>query len=310
MKELKIHFLNTIWSDAIILEVNQKYGFVDTGSTFYYPMIEKHLEEYNIKELEFIILTHFHSDHYGNVLNIINNYKVKTIYLKHYHGLDGTTSSGYQSNEEYIKHETAIYNTIIKQCKASKISIIYIDDFDADIYTINFENVNLELYDCKNRLYNLYIDPKSEYYMQKRFNENFNSIAVFINHNNYNIFLGGDVTCSSFDFEPVKELSIKMLNQIYQKHNIRHIDIYKSCHHGGTGTNTPELCKLLKAKYAVITNTARWLNTYTTFDSLKDAFENVEILTTDHQKYIFKIDNTISYEKIDDESLFIVLNKD
>jgi beta-lactamase superfamily II metal-dependent hydrolase len=115
--------------------------------------------------------------------------------------------------------------------------------------------------------------------MQKRFNENFNSIAVFIKHNNYNIFLGGDVTCSSFDFEPVKELSIKMLNQIYQKHNISHIDIYKSCHHGGTGTNTPELCKLLKANYAVITNTARWLDTYTTFDSLKDAFENVKILT-------------------------------
>ena len=49
MNKLKIHFLNTIWSDAIILEVNQKYGFVDTGSTFYYPMIEKHLEEYNSK---------------------------------------------------------------------------------------------------------------------------------------------------------------------------------------------------------------------------------------------------------------------
>ena len=103
MKELKIHFLNTIWSDAIILEKNKRFGFVDTGSAFYYPMIEKHLEGYNIKELEFIILTHFHSDHYGNILNIINNYKVKTIYLKHYHGLDGTTSSGYASNEEYIK---------------------------------------------------------------------------------------------------------------------------------------------------------------------------------------------------------------
>ena len=310
MKELKIHFLNTIWSDAIILEVNNKFGFVDTGSSFYYPMIEKHLQEFNITELEFIILTHFHNDHYGNILNIINNYKVNSLYLKRYYGLDGTTSSGYASNEEYIAHEMSVYNSIIELCKAKKINIIYIDDFDTDIYTINFENVNLELYDCKNRLYNIYKDPSSEYYMQKRFNENFNSIAVFIKVNNFNIFLGADATCSSFDFEDVKELSIKMIKQIYHKHNINHIDIYKSCHHGGSGTNTKELCDLLKSNYCIITNTARWLDNYNTFDNLLNANSNVEILTTDHQKYLFTINDEISYQKIIDESLFIVLNKD
>ena len=57
MKKLKIHFLNTIWSDAILLENNNKYAFIDTGSLFYYPMIENHLNERNIKELEFIINT-------------------------------------------------------------------------------------------------------------------------------------------------------------------------------------------------------------------------------------------------------------
>ena len=65
MKTFKIHFLNTIWSDAIILERNKKYGFVDTGSLFYYPMIKDYLGKLEIKDIEFIILTHFHSDHYG-----------------------------------------------------------------------------------------------------------------------------------------------------------------------------------------------------------------------------------------------------
>jgi beta-lactamase superfamily II metal-dependent hydrolase len=144
MKELKIHFLNTIWSDAIILEVNQKYGFVDTGSTFYYPMIEKHLEEYNIKELEFIILTHFHSDHYGNVLNIINNYKIKTIYLKHYHGLDGTTSSGYQSNEEYIETLGLVseFNETFRYLKIVKTKIMFDDILDIQGSEIKDYNIN------------------------------------------------------------------------------------------------------------------------------------------------------------------------
>ena len=310
MKELKIHFLNTIWSDAIILENNNHYGFVDTGSKFYYPMVEKHLNDLNIKELEFIILTHFHNDHYGNIINIISNYNVKRLYLKHYYGLDGTTSSGTNSNDEYTENETKVYNEILELCKVKNVDVIYIDDFNKYNYDFDFFGIDIELYDCKNRLYELYSNPDSPNYGEKRFNENFNSIAVFIKVNDYNIFLGADVTCSSYELEDVKELSIKMIKTIYDKHNIDHIDLYKSCHHGGTGTNTLPLCNLLKAKYAVITNTARWLDGYKTFEYLKEANNDVDILVTDHQKYIFTINENINYEKIIDESLFLLLNKD
>ena len=83
MKNLKIHFLNTIWSDAIVLENKEHYALVDTASSFYYPMVKKHLEDFKITELDFILLTHFHTDHYGNIINILNDFKVNTIYLKH-----------------------------------------------------------------------------------------------------------------------------------------------------------------------------------------------------------------------------------
>ena len=105
MDKLKIHFLNTIWSDAIILEKNNHYAFIDTGSKFYYPMIQSYLNEHNIQKIDFILLTHFHNDHYGNVANIVHDYKVDKLYLKRYYGLDGTTSSGYSSNDEYIENE-------------------------------------------------------------------------------------------------------------------------------------------------------------------------------------------------------------
>ena len=65
MKELKIHFLNTIWSDAIILENNNHFAFIDTASDFYYPMIKNHLKQHNIIDIDFILLTHFHGDHFG-----------------------------------------------------------------------------------------------------------------------------------------------------------------------------------------------------------------------------------------------------
>ncbi len=310
MSNLKIHFLNTIWSDAIILEKNNKYAFVDTGSKFYFPMVKDHLEKYNIHKIEFILLTHFHNDHYGNVANIINNYKVTKLYLKRYYGLDGTTSSGYGSNDEYIENEFRNYYDIIEACEKNQTEIIYIDELGLEEMTINFENSFIDVYDIKNRLNDIYNNKESEFYQTKRFNENFNCVGVFIKENNFNIFLGADVTCSSTDIIEVKALSYKMIERIYKKYNIDSIDLYKSCHHGGGGTNTLELCKLLKAEYVVITNTARWLDTYDTYSNLKTANQNVIILPTDLQKYIFTIGENITYEKIEEESLFLTLKKD
>ena len=309
MEKLKIHFLNTIWSDAIILENNNHFAMIDTGSSFYYPMVKSHLDSYKINHLDFILLTHFHTDHYGNITNILNDYIVDKIYLKHYHGLDGTTSSGYSSNEEYILNEFKNYYSIIDTCKDKNVEIIYMDDLNLDTIDINFNNITLEVYDAKNTLYTLYSDESSPYYHEKRFNENFNSVAVYININDNHIFLGGDMTCSTTDIVELRKISVRVINELYKTHNIDHIDIYKSCHHGGGGTNTSDLCDLLKARYAVITNTARWLDTYNTYDNLKNAYSDVEILPTDFQKYIFTIDNKISYEKIMEESLFITLKK-
>ena len=309
MEDFKIHFLNTIWSDAIILESNNKFAFIDTGSKFYYPMIEKHLNEFNISVIEFIVLTHFHNDHYGNVANLIRNFKVKKLYLKKYYGLDGSTSSGYESNEEYIKNEFHNYHEILCAALEFDTDVVFIDEQGCNEQTIPFNNVSLELYDVDNRLFNLYNNKESEYYQKKAFNENFNCLGVFIRVNGKNIFLGADVTCSKTDIVELKELSIKMINKIYNKHNIDHIDLYKSCHHGGGGTNTPLLCNLLKARYVVITNTARWLDNYDTYANLKNAYNDVVILPTDYQKYIFKVEKDIDYYVIKEDSLFITLNK-
>ena len=309
MKQIKIHFLNTIWSDAILIEVNNHYGLIDTASLFYYPMVKGYLESKNIKDLDFIILTHFHSDHYGCMNNIINDFNVKEIPLKRYYGLDGTTASGFESNEEYIENEFKNYNKIIESANKNNTNIIYIDELNLEYLDYKFYGYNLELYDIRNTLLNIYNDSSSPYYHEKPFNENFNSIGIFIKANRYNIYLGADVTCSKTDYEPLHNLSIKMLEKIYKRHSINHIDIYKSCHHGGGGTNTIELCNTLKTRYAIITNTNRWLDNYPTLDNLKKAYKKVKIMQTDYQKIIFKVTNKIEIEEIKEDSLFLTLKK-
>lgn len=309
-KELKIHFLNTIWSDAIILESNNHFAFVDTGSKHYYPMVTEHLERFNIKKIDFILLTHFHSDHYGNMQKIIEDYEVSKIYLKHYYGLEASTGSGSASDNAYILGEMEKYQSIISAAKANNTEIIFLDKLNTYDSSIDFNGIELELYDLENRLAKLYYNPSSEFFLESRFSQNFNSLGVFIRVNNKNIFLGADVTDSKTDIVELKGLSKIMVQHFYDKHQLDHIDLYKSCHHGGGGTNTLELCKLLKAEYAVITNTDRWLDTWDTYDNLRNGNPHVKILKTDRQRYIFDIKDEITYETIIDDSIFIKLNLD
>lgn len=310
MDNIKIHFLNTIWSDAIILEKDNHYAFIDAATDFYYPMIQKHLKDFNIDTIDFIVLTHFHSDHYDNIVNLINDYNVKTLYLKRYYGIEGSIVSVFESENQYINNEIANYECILKIAKENNTKVIFIDEQGTDIYTINFQNINIELYNARNVLYDIYTDKESKYYKQRVFNENHNSIGVFFRVNDFNVFLGSDLTCVDKDVKSLDNRTISIINQIYKRHNIDHIDLYKSCHHGHNENNPLKLCKSIKPNYAVITNTLRWLDNYSTFDSLKKANPNVNVLLTDHQKYVFSITDKIDYYKIDDESLFIILNKD
>lgn len=309
MDKMKIHFLNTIWSDAIILEKDNHYAFIDTATDFYYPMIVKHLKKHNIEKIDFIILTHFHGDHYGNVLSLINDYNVGTLYLKHYYGYEGSTGGGLESDDSYINNELNNFKKIIETAVKNQTEIVFIDDLDSDICNIDFNGTNIELYRIENQLYNIYNNINSKYYKQNVFNENQSCIGVFFKVNNFNIFLGADLICMPSDEESLDYSSIKMIKDIYNNHDIKHIDIYKTCHHGHYENNPQELCDLINADYAIITNSTKWTDNYSTIPSLKKANNNVKILHTDHQKYIFTIDENINYEVIEEESLFIILNK-
>ena len=308
MNNFKIHFLNTIWSDAILLESNGHYGLVDTASTFYYPMIKEYLDNLNINDLDFIILTHFHSDHYGNMCNVINDYHVDTLYIKKYSGHEGITGAGYESNEEYLLHEKSKYEEILEASK--KVSnVVFLDDVTSP-YIINFNSVNLELYNTTNHLVNLYEDETSEFYHQNKFSENGNSVPIFINYNNHTVFLGADLVDSDSSVKEFNALARRIVKEIYDKYNINHIDIFKSCHHGGGGTNKLELLKLLNADYCIITNTDRWLDKWDTISNLKEANKKVKIYKTDYYQYVFDLNKKkIKVESILNESLFLQLKK-
>ena len=310
MNDFKIHFFNTIWSDAILLEKEGHFALIDTGSKFYYSDLQWFFNKKKINHFDFIILTHFHSDHYGNLANILNDYVVDTLYLKHYYALDGQNSSGGEGSLDIWQKELANYQAILDSAKINKTKIIFLDDLGKDLEIVDFKDVKLELVDLQNRLFNTYNNKDSEFYQIKRFSENFNSIAIFINHLNHPIFLGADMTDSLTEINGFGKIAEGEVKKFYERSHIDHVELYKSCHHGGSGTNPLTLLELLKMDYLVITNTDRWLNNYTTISDAKKVNKKVKILKCDYHLYTFKIGERIKLKKIRRKSLFLKLKKD
>ena len=60
--DVRFYFLKTMWSDLISLQGDHETAMIDTGTEDQFPMLRDRLERLGIRELSFILLTHFHRD--------------------------------------------------------------------------------------------------------------------------------------------------------------------------------------------------------------------------------------------------------
>ena len=78
--EMKVHFIDVGQGDAILVQVNDKNLLIDSGSKTEKKKLVDYLDSLYIPEFDYIIATHPHEDHIGNMSYIINNYKIINFY--------------------------------------------------------------------------------------------------------------------------------------------------------------------------------------------------------------------------------------
>ena len=298
----KIHFLNTIWSDSILIESQGHFALIDSGSDFYYPMIKSYLEELNIKHLDFLLLTHFHNDHYGCMIDLLNDFEFDCVYMRDYSGHSGTNANGHDAGDEYREGETNNATAIKEKAKEKSHLVMIEDGFDH----LDFYDFHFDVFGSYENIRRIFEDKNSKYYHMNRFNENYDSISLFCQLEGINIYLGGDITdCDNSDYLELDHLNRKAILAIYKKYNIDKINLYKVAHHGVHDSNSKETMAFIRPDYAVITNTDRWLRNYPTISYLVDGNKDVKILRTDWQKLVFEIENKeLKYHAITCDSLF------
>lgn len=277
---MKIHFLKTMWSDIIILEENNKFALVDTGVEDQFEQISDYLNNLGAFQIEFILLTHFHRDHYGNICNLVKNFDVKKVYFKEYGGHDCVTAWGTEADDDYRQSEQNKWNTI-RDCIVENSSIQMVES----IKNIDFEGTILNLYFNENTVQIIWDDDSNEEtYHQNKFSENQNSLAVFFETNGKTVFLGGDL----MDSEAVHPLANFVNLQIAKQIN-KQIYLYKAPHHGTDHTSCEETLKIYRPQVAVITNGMEWLDKFSTIDNLKKANPEVEILITEDKDVVVEL---------------------
>lgn len=290
-KNMKLHFLKTIWSDIIILEDNKQIALIDTGYDEQFEQIEDYLNKMHVKDISFILLTHFHRDHYGSISKLVNNYNVKRVYFKNYSGLDKTTAWGTLADDEYRKKEIKKCNET-KEIIKTKSELICVEN----IKEINFNDYILKLYNNSNLIKEIYEDLKfPNTYHKIQYNENQNSLAIFMKVNGVNILLGGDIMDKKDKHPKANYVNYQISTLINEK-----IDIYKVPHHGTVDCNTSKTLNIYKPKLAIITNGQDYLqNESSICEDLKNANRNVKILLTENNNIVIHIssDGIISYEE-------------
>ncbi len=75
-----VHYINVDQGDSILIQVNDKNLLIDSGPKSHKRQLIKYLNSLGISSLDYVIATHPHDDHIGNMNTIINTYEVRSFY--------------------------------------------------------------------------------------------------------------------------------------------------------------------------------------------------------------------------------------
>ncbi len=104
-------FYNVDNADASMVYTNRTIGLIDTGLKETVGVITRHLSDLKTKTLDFVVISHPHSDHAGGYLELLKQIEIKRLFIVKY--------------DQNAFENISLYNEIIKISREKGIEIIY-----------------------------------------------------------------------------------------------------------------------------------------------------------------------------------------
>lgn len=77
----EFHFIDVGQGDATLIKAGDKNILIDTGEYDAKEALFSYLDKYNVKEIEYFVVTHFDSDHFANATDVLDSYDVKSLII-------------------------------------------------------------------------------------------------------------------------------------------------------------------------------------------------------------------------------------
>ena len=144
----KITVIDVGQGDSTLIETpNQEYILVDTGPSVARYNLSIFLEESEVEEIEYLILTHPHADHIGNATQVLEDYKVNNVIMPNVSTTSATFTKLLDAIKEEKKGGCKVYSLefndeyTIDGCNMTMLGPVSIDEDDLNNCSVvmNFE---------------------------------------------------------------------------------------------------------------------------------------------------------------------------
>lgn len=78
---VRVHFIDVGQGDAVLLEADGAFALLDAGPPEAAEAVVRYLAAVGADQLEYMVMTHPHADHYGGMQAVLNAVPVKTVIL-------------------------------------------------------------------------------------------------------------------------------------------------------------------------------------------------------------------------------------
>ncbi|MBD5081891.1 MAG: MBL fold metallo-hydrolase [Ruminococcaceae bacterium] len=109
--DLTVHFIDVGQGDCQLIRTSSKSVLIDCGEKEYYPSVIEYLKAQEITRLDYVIMTHPHSDHAGGMSYILEEFDIGTLIMP--------------KMKDSIIPTTNTYLRILKAVESKNITIEY-----------------------------------------------------------------------------------------------------------------------------------------------------------------------------------------
>ena len=200
---------------SCIISKSGKVILIDTGAKHSYQLIRQTLIKYNVNKVDYMIISHYHSDHVENLVDLQKDFDLSNTeyYLcKH--------AQNFRYADDYVLNAIGDNNKFYP----NNGDVLNVDDLK--ITFVNCSQSDIDYYD-------------SIYYKTPNYNNY--SMCCYVENETFTIFFSGDISYTA-------------QGRINELGYLKKVDVLKVEHHGCDITVNHDYLKMLNPKYSVISD--------------------------------------------------------